>query len=413
MTQRILLATTVNWPSATYLAGAFASLGCLVDAVFPRGHVLSVSRTIGRGYAYHPLRPRSSFVKAITAAKPDLIIPCDDRAVIHLLSVQATTLTPELSALLFRSMGRLDSYPLMMARSHAIAIAQAEGISTPLTIAVANESEFWSALEAIGLPAVLKADGSWGGGGVAIVRTQAEAGLAFHRLVGPPSRLRCLARAVLRQDAHFLLEALAPKAASLQVQQFIKGKPATSAFACRDGRVLAAIHMDVVESHGTTGPASLIRRTECARMDEAARRIAQRLGLTGLQGLDFVRDETGVPHLIEINPRATQICHLALGPGHDLPSALLRQPSRPIATHKPLIALFPQAWQPGQTVPDARTAYLDVPWDDPAVLNAWSSPGLAPSRAQSEQGVDPPANALEFLTEAPEENGTFPRRLRL
>ena len=63
-----------------------------------------------------------------------------------------------------------------------------------------------------------------------------------------------------------------------------------------------------------------------------ARRIAARFGLSGLQGLDFVRDEEGLPHLIEINPRATQICHLALG--SDLPAALLGVPPRSAATTK-------------------------------------------------------------------------------
>ena len=96
-------------------------------------------------------------------------------------------------------------------------------------------------------------------------------------------------------------------------------------------------------------------------MDEAARRIARRFALSGLHGLDFVRDAGGIPHLIEINPRATQICHLALGAGHDLPSALLGQKPRPIATKKPLIALFPQAWSTGRLSPDASAAYLDVP----------------------------------------------------
>ena len=95
MTQRILLATTVNWPSAAYLAGAFASCGCSVEAVFPRGHVLGVSRYVGRAYAYRPLRPNSSFAEAIAAAKPDLIVPCDDRAVAHLLSTQTAALAPE------------------------------------------------------------------------------------------------------------------------------------------------------------------------------------------------------------------------------------------------------------------------------------------------------------------------------
>ena len=241
----------------------------------------------------------------------------------------------------------------MMARSRAIAVAQAEGISAPLTVAVANKDEFWRALEAVGLPAVLKADGSWGGEGVAVVRTHEEAGGAFRRLAGPPSRLRSLVRAVLRKDAHFLQEALAPKAVSLQVQQFIRGKPATSAFACRDGEVLAAIHMDVVESRGTAGPASLIRRTDCSRMDEAARRIARRFGLSGLHGLDFVRDEGGVPHLIEINPRATQICHLALGAGHDLPSALLGQAAAPHRDRQASDRAFPPGVA-GRLSPDAR-----------------------------------------------------------
>ena len=151
----------------------------------------------------------------------------------------------------------------MMARSRAIAVAHEEGISAPLTVAVADEGELWRALESVGLPAVLKTDGSWGGGGVAVVRTREEAGRAFRRLAGPPSRLRSLARAVLRKDAHFLHEALVPKAAPVQVQGYIEGKPATSAFACRDGEVLAAIHMDVAESLGATGPASLIERTAC------------------------------------------------------------------------------------------------------------------------------------------------------
>jgi carbamoylphosphate synthase large subunit len=348
---------------------------------------------------------------AIAAARPDLIVPCDDRAVSHLLSIGAHA--PEVAALLARSMGRLESYPLRMARSRAIAVAQAEGISVPLTVAVANEYEFWRALECVGLPAVLKADGSWGGEGVAVMRTPEQASRAFRRLADPLSRLRSLVRTVLRKDAHFLQETLAPKAVSLQAQQFIRGKPATSAFACCDGEVLAAIHMDVVESRGTTGPASLIRRTDCSRMDEAARRIPRRFELGGLHELDFVRDESSIPHLIEINPRATQICHLALGAGHDLPSALLGRPPRPIATDKPLIALLPQAWSSGRLSPDAQTAYLDVAWGDPAVVSAAIDSGFTLFKTQPERNAPAATEAFQFLTDGLEENAARPHRLRL
>jgi hypothetical protein len=258
----------------------------------------------------------------------------------------------------------------------------------------------------------MKADGSWGGDGVAVVHTHEEASRAFRKFAHPPSRLRSLARAVLRKDAHFLQEAFVPKAAPIQVQRFIWGKPATSAFACRDGEVLAAIHVDVVESRGATGPASLIKRTDCSRMGEAARRIARRFGLSGLHGLDYVRDEGGVPHLIEINPRATQICHLALGAGYDLPSALLGHPPRPVATHKPLIALFPQAWSSGCLSPDASAAYLDVPWDDPAVVSAAIGSGFTLLKEQPQRKVLSAAEEFQFLTDGLEESGAQPRRLQ-
>jgi len=368
MSRKILLLTTVKWPSAARLAGAFSALGCTVEAAFPPGHVLGVSRYLSRAHGYSALRGRASFSAAICDSEPDLIVPCDDRAVTHLLALAATM--PEIAPLLERSMGDMASYPVMMTRSQAIAAARDEGITAPLSLAVADEAELERALDVTGLPAVLKTDGSWGGDNVAVVPTVEEARLALRRLRRASSPLRKLTRAVLRKDAHFLRAVATPAAVRVHVQGFVRGEPATSAFACRDGEVLAALHMDVVAWQGATGPASLIRRTDCAAMDGAARKIARRFRLSGLHGLDFMRDEEGVSHLIEINPRATQICHLALS-GCDLAAALVGEAARPAITDKPLIALFPQAWVGNAAGPNAPEAFLDVPWDDPATLEAW------------------------------------------
>ena len=47
------------------------------------------------------------------------------------------------------------------------------------------------------------------------------------------------------------------------------------------------------------------------------------MGLSGLCGFDFMQEaNTGKAYLIEINPRATQVGHLTLGGGRDLPAAL-------------------------------------------------------------------------------------------
>jgi ATP-grasp domain len=368
MTPTVLLATTVDWPSAARLAGAFAALGARVEAVCPHDHPLRVSRHLKGAHAYHPLVPQSSFLAAFDVAAPDIIIPCDDRALRSVFALRGEI--PD--SVIERSFGCLENYPVMMERCASISIAREEGIAAPPTLAAPGESALVQAIEIVGFPAVLKVDGSWGGDGVMVVKTLDDALRAYRRLKGPPSRLRSLARAVLRHDAHFLREALLPGTAQVSVQQFIPGHPATSAVACQDGQVLASLHMDVLDWSGATGPASLMRRTDCSFMEEAAKRIARRFRLSGFIGLDFVRDSDGVAHLIEINPRATQICHLALGPRHDLPAALLGRPPRPVVTDKSQIALFPQLL--AQTVPAA--AFRDVPWDDQPVLQAALDSGL-------------------------------------
>ena len=340
-----MLATTLKWPSATRLAGAFASLGWRVEAVFPPGHMLQQSRYLSCAHRYRSLHPLSSFAAAIGKAKPELVVPCDDRAVGLLLALHQAGCDTQTAALLARSLGKIESYPTLLARSPAIAAARAEGIAAPPSIAVGTEAELSQALEGSGFPVVLKADASWGGDNVAIVRTPEEAFVAYRKLRGPPSRLRSMVRLFLRQDAHFLHAVWAPKAAIVNVQHFVPGKPATSAIVCREGEVLAALHMDVVAWRGATGPACLVKRVDCPVMDRAARGIARRFELTGMHGLDFVRDDGGVPHLIEVNPRATQVCHLVLGAGNDLAAALLGETPRPVTTEASSVALFPQAWE--------------------------------------------------------------------
>lgn len=384
MTPKILLVTTVTWPSAARLAGAFATLGACVEAVAPRHHVLAVSRYPGHVHRYAPLAPHASIANAIRAAAPDTVIPCDDRALALLLSL------PESDALLRRSLGPLESYATLTTRSASIAAACEEGIAAPLTLSVPHAASLAQALERVGLPCVMKTDASWGGGGVRVVRDLAEAEQAYAALKGPPARWRSVCRAVLRKDAHFIADAITPRAARVSVQAFVPGRPATSVFAARDGIVLAALHMDVVSWEGATGPARSMQRVECAKMDEAARRIAARFRLNGFHGLDFVRDAAGVPHLIEINPRATQICHLALGA--DLPAALYGLPSRPAVTDKTLIALFPQLLTVAQH--DAAV-YEDVPWDDPAVLHSALEPFGEGSDRLCE--FEAPADALPVL----------------
>jgi hypothetical protein len=392
MACRVLLAATVGWPSVARLAGGFGMASCTVDALSPGGAPVVVSRYLSHHYVYNPLFPLSSLRDAIVASNPDLVVPGDDRAVAYLLRLHAEARADAhnsgaIAELIERSLGKPESYPEMMSRNRFMTVAKELGIRVPKTVPVASEAEIDACLAEVGLPAVLKSDGSWGGDGVVVVRSRDEALAAFRRLAHPPSRLRSVARALRRRDAHYLLSAVAPSRQAVSMQQFIEGRPAASAFASWKGEVIGRIYYDVVVAQGTIGPPNVIKRVDCEEIDEATRRVARHFGLSGLHGMDFIRDASGAVHLLEINPRATQGGTVAFGPGRGLPAALASRIVPAIA--RPAIAndvvvFFPREWLRDPSSPYLKTGYHDVPWDDPAVLRAClqSQPGPQPEPAK-------------------------------
>jgi hypothetical protein len=103
--------------------------------------------------------------------------------------------------------------------------------------------------------------------------------------------------------------------------------------------------------------------------------------------LDFVIERgTGLPYLIEINPRCTQLGHLEATHGGSLAAglaAVLRGSGRregepaPVGTR---IALFPQAVAAGPVVkPLVDASVLDVPVNAPELV-AEMTKGLWPAR---------------------------------
>lgn len=379
MACKILLAATVGWPSVARYAGGFAAAGCTVDALSPKHAPVVASRYLAQHRLYRPLSALSSWRAAIKASEPDLIVACDDRAVMQMVRLHARAKAEQgesdpIAALIERSLGTPESCTRIMARNACMAAAREIAIRVPDTYPVASEYELDSVLAALGYPAVLKSDGSWGGDGVIVARNQKEALAAFRRLSKPPSRLRSVARALKRRDAHHLLAAVAPPRAAVSVQRFIEGTPAASAFACWKGEVVSSIYYDVLVADGAIGPPNVIRRIDCPQIERATRRVARHFGLSGIHGMDFIRDRTGAVHLIEINPRATQGGTLAFGPGHDLPSALAACVSPTwtmrAAIANDVVAIFPREWQRDPISPYLKSGHHDVPWDDPAVVRA-------------------------------------------
>lgn len=382
MKPSILIVTTSRWFPTARLAAALGSAGCRVDAVCPPRHPLATLNGMRKPHVFRGLMAQTSIAEAIRATDPDLVVPGDDLATRHLhrlyeRELQRGQAGESICALLERSLGSPESFPIVYARTPFIDLAREAGIRAPRTEVIANLSALGKWVERAGLHTVLKADGTSGGDGVKVVHTLREAEHAFRALQSPPLLLRAVKRAVADRDKTLLWPSVFRHRSIVNAQEFVAGREATSAVACWKGEILASLHFEVINKRDSAGPSSVVRRIENPEMSAAAKTMARRLNLSGLHGFDFMLEaHTGDAYLIEINPRATQVGHLTLGAGHDLPAALYAALSgtevqaAPKVTENDTIALFPQEWRRDPESPYLQSAYHDVPWDEPGLLRA-------------------------------------------
>jgi hypothetical protein len=390
MKSKILIATTCRWFSTARLAMALANTGCVVEAVHPSRHLLDHVRSLSRSYPHSGLSPFASFRAAIVSARPDFVIPCDDLATLHLHRLceragqAADADSTSIREVLEKSVGDPAYYPLIESRNEVTAVARDEGIATPETDRMFSGEQVKDWLKRHGVPAVLKADGTSGGEGVEIVHTPEEALKAFRTLLAPVSAHIALKRAMIDHETDLIIPSALRRRRKVSIQSFIRGRDANIAVACWHGKVLASISAEVLCASRPKGPASIVRLLPDGEMLRATEKIVARLNISGLCGLDFmIDDRTQTTYFIEINARSTQTCPLALGDGHNPAASLysvianVALPELPAVTENRIIAFFPSAFLTNPTCGLFRSAYHDVPWDEPELVRS----GMAkPSR---------------------------------
>jgi len=376
----VLIATTSRWFPTARLAMALAHAGCVVDAVCPPRHPLGKIGAVRKTHDYRGLLALASFAGAIAKTQPDLIVPGDDLATAHLHRLHNRELRrgsagQPMRLLIERSLGSAHSFPVVYARTAFMELARRADIRAPRTEVIGDLDALKKWVARVGLPTVLKANGTSGGDGVRVVHTFQEAQRALRALQAPPLFLRAVKRALVDQDKTLLWPSALRRRSVVNAQEFVPGREATSAVACWQGLVLASLHFEVVNKRDSAGPSSVVRLIENAEMSAAAEIMVRQLNLSGLHGFDFMLEaHTGDAHLIEINPRATQVGHLTLGSGRDLPAALYAALSgesvhaAPKITDNDTIALFPQEWMRDPASPFLQSGYHDVPWEEPELL---------------------------------------------
>ncbi len=370
----ILICATLWWPSSARLAIAFLRHGCNVSAVCPPGHPLRFVTGISSIYTYQGLVPIGVLQAAIRATEPALIVPCDDVAVWQLHALHASE--ADLQPLIELSLGAPESYPAIQRRGEVMRVAKSMGIRIPLTQTLnsAEELKDWNFEN----PAVLKLDGTWGGEGVIVVHSLAEATRRFQSASRTMKAWMAWKRFLV--DRHFfaLWAWEARKTSKMTIQEYIPGRPATTMFACWQGKVLASSTVEVLVSQAPTGAASVVQLLRSEEIENAVQLLTRKLRLSGFHGLDFVlQQHTNAAYLIELNARATQLGHLNLSVRGDLAGVVAGKLKNELLDEgsaagkqiqKNAIALFPHTIKTDPDCAYLYEGYHDVPWEEPALV---------------------------------------------
>jgi len=366
----VLMAAAKWWPLSARLAAVLIRHGCRVSALCPKGHPLELVYGLERVEHYAGVRSLESLAGTLREGCPDIVIPCDDGVVAQLHALHHQE--PRLRSLIERSLGSAQSFAIVSNRFKLLTTAVELGIRVPEMILLAGKQdlEAWHDANA---NAVLKIDGDSGGKGVRISGSLRES-LAAWRELGAPLRLSTAwKRLAIDRDPLALWMCRSCAEREIIIQRLIHGRPANSMLACRNGELLSLVSVLPLVADGPTGAATIVQRIHDDRMAQAAAKLAKRLQLTGFFGLDFmIETDTGIPYLIEMNPRCTQLGHLEFADQGSLAGAFaanLRGELPPPAERPvPLdtIAIFPQALQALDRHGRYRDrSYLDVPWDEP------------------------------------------------
>ncbi|MBV8115459.1 MAG: ATP-grasp domain-containing protein [Silvibacterium sp.] len=354
---------------------ALAGAGCSVEAVAPRGHAITTTHALQGFYAYSGFL--SSIRAAIIAAQPDFVIPCDDYATESLHRLHAEAASHGLAPLIERSLGKPEHYAAIRTRGSLLSEAKKLGICVPDTENLPDKRALRDWLATHQLPAYIKADGTSGGVGVRLVETPEQAEHAFDALSSPPGVLRTIKRTLVDKDMRLLSPCLQRSRAVVSTQKVVEGSEANCAVSCWQGRVLGCISVEVLKRADEYGPATVVRLIDNRDVLAAAEKLARRFQLSGLFGLDFILEAaTGKAYLLEMNARATQTCHLQMGPGRNLieplVDELLGMPQQTSSTASArvldTIALFPAEWKRDSASHFMKSGYHDVPWEEPELI---------------------------------------------
>ena len=375
-TPSLLVSTATRWIGTARIPAALAGAGFTVSLLTPRHSLAERSRFVSHvGYLPDdatPARWVTAFTEIVNATAPRIVLPCDDMAFRLLARLRhspprdmAPSLALRLGSLIEYSLGDPAHYEPSVDKTRLPLAANALGVAVP-PFAIVDSVEAADAFgRAHGYPIVVKRAHGFGGAGVAICANFTETVRAFHAFVVPGS-----------------LD-LGDVPTKLLVQAHVPGRVHYYLSTAWQGKLVAGYASEKIVAHPhPTGPPTVTRHFRSPPLREIAESLANGLGISGHFFAEFiVPDGSERPLLLEINRRITPGSHRGSLRNVDhwaaLHAALLgtRSPTRSDFDdgEESLVVWFPEEWLRDPASLYLREHVVDVPWDEPELLDAFTA----------------------------------------
>jgi predicted ATP-grasp superfamily ATP-dependent carboligase len=369
----LLVATATRWLGTARIPRSLAAAGFEVALLAPKHSIAEKSGFVDRiGHLPDNATPKQwlyAFAATVKATSPRLVVPCDDKAFDLMQMVvlrPSANMRPEvqlqLAALITDSLGDPAHYRTSVDKTLLPPAAAAMGVRVPAHAVIADLAGAEAFAAGRGYPVVLKRGLSTAGDGVEIVERREQLAPAI-------AALTRTGRSV-RGDAD---------PARLLIQERIPGTIHYENTAAWRGTRIGGFAVERLQYEDVKGPATVIRCYDSAQIRDFSAKLVQGFGMTGLFATEYlVHRDTGDAYLLEINRRLTpgmhvgprvsvDLCALLYSAIHGTPLTTRREPD---ARDQWVNVHFPQEWLRDPASPYLRDYPVDVPWDEPELVEA-------------------------------------------
>ena len=190
-------------------------------------------------------------------------------------------------------------------KERTLAVARRLGLNIPPQVVVGSPGEVPVALREVGLPAVVKPNESW-------LQPEQHGSRVSSALVVTPDEAR---RAV---------EKVTELRGSVLFQRFLSGRREAVSVLYSNGEVYARFAQWALRTRPPLGGESVLRQSIAIPPDigPQAERLVREIGIDGYSEVEFRRDSSRVPYLMEINARLSASVGIAVRAGVDFPYLL-------------------------------------------------------------------------------------------